>query len=69
MRYKVEFTARAEDDLSRLGRITERRIRNKIYQMAASAASWPHEALTGPFRGYLRLRIGDYRALYICDHS
>lgn len=69
MPYDAEFTARAEDDLSRLDSITERRVRNKVYQMAASAASWPHEALTGPFRGYLRLRAGDYRVLYVCDHA
>ena len=69
MGYDVEFTAQAQDNLSRLDRITERRVRNKVYEMAASAASWPHEALTGPFRGYLRLRAGAYRVLYVCDHA
>ncbi len=69
MNYAVEFTAQAQDDLSRLDPTAERRVRNKVYEMAASAASWPHEALTGPFRGYLRLRAGAYRVLYVCDHA
>ncbi len=69
MSYEVEFTARAEAHLSRLDWTVEQRVRSKIYEMAASAETWPHESLTGPFRGYCRLRAGNYRVFYVYDRA
>ena len=69
MGYEVEFSRRAEDDLSSLDRQVEQRVRNRINEMAASARSWQHRALTGQFRGQFRLRAGSYRARYELDHA
>ena len=69
MDYLVEFSRRADSDLSRLGRAVEQRIRGKISAMAASAANWPHEALAGQYRGQFRLRVGNYRVRYFLDRA
>ena len=69
MSYELEFSRRAEDDLSSLDRQVEQRVRNRINEMAASARTWQHQALTGQFRGQFRLRAGAYRARYELDHA
>ncbi len=69
MSYDVVFSRRAEDDLSGLDRGIEQRVRNRIGEMAASARTWQHQALTGQFRGLFRLRVGSYRARYDLDHA
>ena len=61
MGYDLEFERPAENDLSRLDTGVERRVREKINDMAASAESWQHVALSGQFRGEFRLRVGNYR--------
>lgn len=69
MTYDVEFSRRAQSDLSGLDRGVEQRVRNRINEMAASARTWQHQALTGQFRGQFRLRVGSYRARYELDHA
>ena len=69
MRYEVEFTELAEADLASLDNRAEEQVRSKIAEMASSADIWRHTALTGPFRGYCRLRVGDYRVLYVNDRT
>ena len=69
MSYDVEFSRRAQSDLSGLDRGVEQRVRNRINEMAASAQTWQHQALTGQFRGQFRLRVGSYRARYELDHA
>lgn len=69
MDYLVEFSRRAEFDLARLDRTVEQRIRSKISAMAASAGTWPHEALAGQYRGQFRLRVGNYRVRYALDRA
>ena len=51
MSYEVEVSRRAEADLSKLDQRVERQVRGKIDDMAATAETWPHEALTGQYRG------------------
>ena len=69
MTYDVEFSNRAEADLSGLDPQVELRVRRRIYEMAASARTWQHQALTGQYRGLFRLRVGSYRARYELDHD
>ena len=69
MTYNVEFSSRAEADLSDLDTPIERRVRRRIYEMAASAQTCQHQALTGQYRGLFRLRVGAYRARYELDHA
>ncbi|MDE2785881.1 MAG: type II toxin-antitoxin system RelE/ParE family toxin [Chloroflexota bacterium] len=69
MTYDAEFSNRAETDLSGLDPPVEQRVRRRICEMAASAQTWPHQALTGQYRGLFRLRVGNYRVRYDLDHT
>ena len=69
MTYEIEFTTRAKTDLAGLDERVEAQVRHKIDEMAASADIWQHRALTGPLRGYYRLRVGDYRVFYALDRT
>ena len=69
MSCEVEFTAQAEDDLADLDGKVEGQVRRKIAEMAASAEIWQHTTLTGPYRGYYRLRVGNYRVRYELDRA
>ena len=69
MSYEVEFTAQAEADLADLDGKVEGQVRRKIAEMVASAEIWQHTALTGSYRGYYRLRVGNYRARYELDRA
>ena len=64
MIYSLDLTAVADEDLSRLDRAIAQRITARLIWLADNAASVRHTALTGRWRDFYRLRIGDYRALY-----
>ena len=69
MPYSLEFEERARRDLSRLAPQIERRVLNGLNELSEAATTANHRALTGPYRGQFRLRIGDYRARYELDHA
>lgn len=69
MTYDVEFSRRSETDLFGLNPPVEQRVRRRIHEMAASARTWQHQALTGRYRGLFRLRVGSYRVRYDLDHD
>ena len=69
MPYSLELEERAQRDLSRLDPQIERRALNSLNELAERAATANHRALTGPYSGQFRLRIGDYRARYELDHT
>lgn len=68
MNYAVEFTDLANDDLASLDSAIEDSVRRKIAELAESADVRRHRALTGPLRGFYRLRVGDYRVQYVLSH-
>ncbi len=68
MPYSLEYTNRANRNLSRLDQKIQSQIREKLLEMADRGRSWQHYPLTGPLRGQFRLRVGDYRARYTLDH-
>ena len=69
MPYALEFEARALRDLSRLDPQIERQVRVKLNELAETATTARHHALTGPrYSDQFRLRAGDYRARYRLDH-
>jgi mRNA interferase RelE/StbE len=45
------------------------RIIGKLEQLALRVERVEHIALTGQWRGYYRLRVGNYRAVYRLDHD
>ena len=69
MPYSVEFQADAADDLARLDAAVARQVRNKLNELASNAEAFRHQMLAGRLRGLLRLRVGDYRALYTLDRE
>jgi len=62
---RVEYSREAARTLSRIDRATSKRIRRKLEQLAADPASLANNvaALKGR-EGLMRLRVGDWRAIY-----
>ena len=67
--YSVEFTDTAETDLSKLPNPIAQRILNKIRWLAENFDAITPKALTGPWQGVFRLRVGDYRVLYTVNSA
>lgn len=68
MPYQVGFMPRALRQLDALPRETARRILNKVEALAVNPRPPGVRLLQGDLSGY-RLRVGDYRVLYIVDDS
>lgn len=69
MGYRVEFLAEAEADLTNLDTTIRSRIFRKIKWLSDSFDIIAPEALSGEFRGFFKLRIGDYRTIYSVNHE
>ena len=69
MRYRIEFSPGADDDLSRLDKPVAQRVRNRLDRLAENAGTVPHEALTGQLRRLFKIRVGDYRIVYSFDRN
>jgi mRNA interferase RelE/StbE len=67
--YELHFTADGEADLGSLSKPIAQRILKKLRWFAGNFEFLTPEALTGPWQGVFKLRIGDYRALYTFDKS
>jgi mRNA-degrading endonuclease RelE of RelBE toxin-antitoxin system len=67
--FQLSFTARAEDDLSRLNRPMAQRVLKKMRWLADSFNTITPERLAGPWRDVFKLRVGDYRVLYTCNRK
>jgi mRNA interferase RelE/StbE len=52
-----------------LDRAIAQRIVKRLRWLAASADVYAHRALTGPWHGFFRFRVGDYRVIYSLDHE
>jgi len=67
--YQLALSQRALETLRGLDKTIAKRIVKKLVWLAENAESIGHEMLTGPWHGYFRWRVGDYRILYILDHE
>lgn len=63
MRYRIEFTRRAEKDLEGLPTDVQARIIKKIGVLADNPRPHGVEKLAGD-EGFYRIRVGDYRVIY-----
>jgi len=63
MIYKIEFTSRAFDDISRLPRVIQTRLRPRIDALASEPRPRGARRLSGHAKLW-RLRVGDYRIVY-----
>ena len=64
MGYNISYKRSVGKDLKRIDKRTAKRILDRIdSELAEDPGRFP--ALTGPFAGMRRLRIGDYRVIYV----
>ncbi|MCG9133908.1 type II toxin-antitoxin system RelE/ParE family toxin [Candidatus Poribacteria bacterium] len=63
------FSDRAQSDVRRLDRATARRVIGKLRWLAENFEATKLTALTGPKQGQFRLRVGDYRVVYVVDRK
>ncbi len=62
--YRVELSGESRESLRRFDKQTVERILRKIDWLSQNFDSLTPEALTGDFKGLLKLRVGDYRVAY-----
>ena len=67
MKYKVDFTPQALEDISKLDRTVIERIMKKIEWLSESLDVMGPQALKGRFQGLFKLVVGDWRVIYTTD--
>ncbi len=63
-RYVVEYDIRIEEKLKKIPKTMRTRIREAIEKRLMNSPFNYGKPLTGGWRGYRRLRVGDYRIIY-----
>ena len=63
--YAVRYLDGAERDLESLGHAERRNIIAKIDWLAENAERLKHASLTGELAKFHKLRVGDYRVIYV----
>jgi mRNA-degrading endonuclease RelE of RelBE toxin-antitoxin system len=63
MPYELEFTKLFVAQFGKLEKTAQRRIYKKIQELKEDP--YRHKALTYPFRGCFRLRVGNFRVVYM----
>ena len=69
MGYTLEYTGRADDDMSRLDQRIAGLARRRLLRLSGNAEAIDRHELTEQWSGYCRLRISDYRAIYRLEHD
>ncbi len=67
MAYRIELRPAARRDLKKLDKHVLRKIDAAILLLANNPRPPRADALKGKWRGYLRVRVGDYRIIYIVE--
>ena len=63
------YTEKAVEQLEELPRLVAAQIIRKLEWLADNASIINHEAMTGNWGGFFRVRAGDYRAIYSLDNE
>ena len=63
-KWSIEFLPEAEKDLAKLDGEIQRRIIDKLNWLLENFENILPEVLTGEFREFYKLRIGDWRTMY-----
>ena len=69
MAYRVQFTAKAVEDLEALTSTVQERILRKIRWLCENFDGISPQALSANLSGLFKLRIGDYRVIYSSDNE
>jgi mRNA interferase RelE/StbE len=68
MTYRLIFAKSAKDDIGRLDAVIQKRLSKKLAQVAALAdVTLVAKILTGNLGGVYRIRVGDYRVLFVLE--
>ncbi len=63
-RWSLKFLPEAEKDLAKIGRVPRRRIIDKLDWLLENFEAVFPSVLSGEFKDFYKLRIGDWRAIY-----
>ena len=69
MKYKVDFTPQALEDISKLDKTVIERVARKIEWLSESFDLISPQALKGKFHGMFKLVIGNWRVIYRADFA
>ncbi len=67
MSWRVEFIGKSEKDISRLSVEDRRRVIDRLEWLEKNFDEITPMPLGGPWRGYFKFRIGDWRVVYQID--
>lgn len=66
---EVDFAPAAEADPGHLDRPVAQRVLRRLRWLAENFEATTPEVLSGSWQGVFKLRVGDHRVLYTCDHA
>ena len=69
MSYQVNWEQDASEALDKLDTKVVERVMVRVYWLAANLDRIKPEALKGRFKGYFKLKAGDYRIVYAIDQA
>ena len=69
MTFRIEFSKDAEKGLSRVDNRNAQRIVDKLGRLADNVDAVQHEHLSRNLKGFLKLRMGNYRVVYVVDNN
>lgn len=64
---KVEWTEGATEDLQKLDKVVARRVLKKITWFSKNFEQFVAEPLSGEFKETYKLRVGDWRVVYMLE--
>ncbi len=67
--YTVRFTPTAAKSIKRLPKEVQSRVKLKLNWLKENADIIKHIPLKGPFKGFYKLRMGNYRIIYEIDYE
>jgi mRNA interferase RelE/StbE len=69
VKYKIDFTPQAFQDLSKLDKVISERVVKKLDWLSQNIELINPQALKGKFQGMFKLVVGDWRAIYTADFT
>lgn len=67
--WALSLTKNAENDFGKLDHESRKRIFQKLETLAENFDALHHVPLAGPWQGFFKLRIGDWRVIYAIDYK
>lgn len=67
--WRVDLTDKAEEDLERMDAGTRRRILERLRWLETHFSEVVPLPLGGPWKGFFKLRVGDWRVIYQIEHT